>query len=93
MTENIDYRRWSKRCPTFAMPTVVYFDQRLGAALVNVFCAKKPKNTFKVQITLKIKISTSVWSAQHPNAGQNTADIKKICWWINLKLNLINHLT
>ena len=43
------------------MPTVVYFDQHKGAALVNVFCVKKLKqNAFNAQKTLKINISTSV---------------------------------
>ena len=46
------------------MPTVVYFDQRLGAALVNVFFAKKLNTTnLNHKKTLNIKILTSVWSA------------------------------
>ena len=51
-------------------------DQRSGANLKNVFFAKFCCKflaffSFFAEKTLKMTISTSVWSAQHPNAGQN----------------------
>ena len=51
-------------------------DQRSGANLKkHVFCKMLLQISgffsFSAQKTLKITILTSVWTAQHPNAGQN----------------------
>ena len=64
--------------------SVVYFNQHFGCCapqtLVEifffiVFCAEKlflHFFSFLAQKMLKMKISTSIWGAQHPNPGQNT---------------------
>ena len=64
-------------------------DQRFGANLKKyVFC----KNLLQISCfslafcikMLKMTILTSVWSAQHPNAGQN---IQQMPWTENISLS------
>ena len=57
------------------------FDERFGAKKIRFLLSFTPKRllftffSFLAQKTLKMKISTSMWGAQHPNAGQNIQQI------------------
>ena len=60
-----------------ATQTAVYFNHRLGAAHLKSW-AKYAFSMFLVVKMLKNNISTSVWSAQHPNTGQNLQHLQTV---------------
>ena len=89
---------WLINDPSYFDPAcivgVVYFDQRLGDALLvkififHIFSGKKLKRgKIKKFVSLKMHIVTSSLGAQHPNAGRNIQHVGFIfplnsiaCW-------------
>ena len=70
-----------KKAKFFGNNTV---NQRFGANLKKMcflqkFSCKFPFFSFLSLKTLKMTISTSIWSAQHPNAGWNIQQVCKVC--------------